>query len=185
VICPGGGHSQLVIGPEGDEPARLLRDHGVAAFVLRYRLGREPGSPYTIEKHAREDALRAMRLVRSKASEFGVDPQRIGLMGFSAGGEVVSMVTYLPNAGNVNANDPIDRISAFFLTAIDDNGPFATIVRLMQGHRGKGEPVEAHFLGAGGHGFNMGNRSSLQAVRTWPDRLGAWLEDTGIVKRKP
>jgi dienelactone hydrolase len=211
VICPGGGHSQLVVGPEGDEPARLLRDHGVAAFVLRYRLGREPGSPYTIEKHAREDALRAMRLVRTKASEFGVDPQRIGLMGFSAGGEVVSMVTYLPNAGNVNADDPIDRISArpdwivsiypgplgipetlpdnlppaFFLTAIDDNGPVKTLTRLMEMHKGKGGQVEAHFLGGGGHGFNLGNRSKRLAVKNWPTRLVEWLGDTGILNPIP
>jgi len=211
VICPGGGHSQLVVGPEGDETARWFAQRGVTAFVLRYRLAREAGSPYQIEVHARQDGLRAMRMVRARATEWGLDPRRIGMLGFSAGGEVVSMVAYHPNEGDPKAPDPIDRISArpdwmamvypgplgippelptglpkaFFLTAIDDNGPFATIVRLMQGHRGKGEPVEAHFLGAGGHGFNMGNRSTLQAVRTWPDRLAAWLEDTGTLARKP
>jgi len=211
VICPGGGHSQLVVGPEGDEPARWFAQRGVVAFVLRYRLGREPNSPYGIETHARQDGLRAMRLVRFRAAEWGIDPQRIGIVGFSAGGEVVSLVAYHPNQGDPTATDPVDRVSArpdwmvmiypgpvgipaelptglpkaFFLTAIDDNGPVATLSKLMLAHRGKGEPVEAHFLGAGGHGFNMGNRSKLEAVRTWPDRLAAWLGDTGLLAPKP
>ena len=211
VICPGGGHSQLVVGPEGDEPARLLQSHGVAAFVLRYRLGREPGSPYSIDVHAREDGLRAMRLVRSRASEFGIDPARIGMLGFSAGGEVLSMVAYLPNAGKPDAKDPVDRVSArpdwmasiypgplgipetlppnlppaFFLTAIDDNGPVKTLSKLMDLHRAGGANVETHFLGGGGHGFNLGNRSKRHAVRNWPTRLVEWLGDTGILGPAP
>lgn len=211
VICPGGGHSQLVIGPEGDEPARLLQSHGIAAFVLRYRLGREPGSPYKIHVHAREDGLRAMRLVRSQAKEYGIDPARIGMLGFSAGGEVVSMVVYQDSAGNPTASDPVERVSArpdwiaqvypgplgipdilpgglppaFFLTATDDTGPLKTLTRLMEQHQANGGNVEAHFLGGGGHGFNLGNRSKRQAVRRWPERLVDWLADSGILNPIP
>jgi acetyl esterase/lipase len=72
---------------EGDEPARFLNGLGVAAFVLKYRLGREENSPYKLEQHPREDASRALRIVRSRAREWGVDPQRLGVMGFSAGGK--------------------------------------------------------------------------------------------------
>ena len=69
VICPGGGHRELVFNAEGVEAARYLNSIGVAAFALKYRLGREQGTPYSIEKHAREDGERAMRLVRSRATE--------------------------------------------------------------------------------------------------------------------
>ena len=109
VICPGGGHKELVFNAEGVDAAKFFNDLGVAAFVLKYRLGREPMSPYKIDVHAKEDGQRAMRLVRNKASEFGIDPKRIGLMGFSAGGEVVSMVCYDVSVGKPFATDPIDR----------------------------------------------------------------------------
>ena len=69
VICPGGGHRLLVFDAEGVQAARYLNSIGVAAFALKYRLGREQGTPYSIEKHAREDGERAMRLVRSRATE--------------------------------------------------------------------------------------------------------------------
>src|SRR5215211_3733470 len=70
VIFPGGGHRLLVFKAEGDEPARFLNGLGVAAFVLKYRLGREENSPYKLEQHPREDASRALRIVRSRAREW-------------------------------------------------------------------------------------------------------------------
>src|SRR5438270_6621725 len=106
VICPGGGHRLLVYNAEGVDPARYFNSIGVAAFVLKYRLGREQGTPYSIEKHARADGQRAMRLLRSRAAEWNVDPARVGIMGFSAGGEVVSMVAYSPSQGDPTATGP-------------------------------------------------------------------------------
>ncbi len=94
VICPGGGHRELVYKAEGTEAAEYLNNLGVAAFVLKYRLAREANSPYKLDQHAREDGLRAMRLVRHRASEWKVDPKRVGMLGFSAGGEVVAMVAF-------------------------------------------------------------------------------------------
>lgn len=88
VVCPGGGHRNLVFNAEGREAAEYLNSIGVAAFVLKYRLFREENSPYTME-NVRQDAYRAMRLVRSRAKEWGVDTARLGMLGFSAGGEVV------------------------------------------------------------------------------------------------
>jgi len=206
VICPGGGHRELVFNAEGDDPARYLASIGVAAFALKYRLGREAGSPYSIEKHAREDGQRAMRLVRSRAREWSLDPNRIGMMGFSAGGEVVSMVAFNPGTGAANAADPIDREScrpdflimiypgplgvpetipadappAFLLVANDD-GLAKVIISLLEKYRAARVPVEAHIVARGGHGFNMGNRSRLLSVHGWPQRMADWLADSAIL----
>jgi acetyl esterase/lipase len=208
VICPGGGHRLLVFKAEGDEPARYLNSLGIAAFVLKYRLPREEGSPYSLEKHPREDGQRAMRLVRSRAQEWGLDPNRIGIMGFSAGGEVVSWVTFTPTDGDPRAADPIDRQSsrpnfmimiypgplgipatvapdappAFLLAANDDACCSEPIVKLLQAYREAKLPVEAHIFASGGHGFNMGYRSKLATLKSWPQRLTDWLTERGIAQ---
>src|ERR1017187_7684107 len=109
VVAPGGGHSQLVIDKEGWEIAGFLNRNGIAAFVLKYRLARAPGSHYTVEGNALADAARAMRTVRSRAAEWGVDPARIGIVGFSAGGEVAALIETRFDAGNATATDAIDR----------------------------------------------------------------------------
>jgi acetyl esterase/lipase len=207
VICPGGGHRLLVFNAEGVEPAQYLNSIGVAAFALKYRLGREEKTPYSIDKHAREDGQRAMRLVRSRAAEWNVDPNRIGIMGFSAGGEVASMVAYTPGEADSNAADPIDRVSsrpdfqimiypgplgipetipansppAFLLVANDDRGASRSIATLFQKYRDAKVPVEAHIYARGGHGFNMGNRSKLATLKGWPQRLGDWMADNNIL----
>ncbi len=208
VICPGGGHRLLVFKAEGDEPARYLNSLGIAAFALKYRLPREEGSPYSLQKHPREDGLRAMRLVRSRAQEWGLDPNRIGIMGFSAGGEVASWVTFTPADGDPNAADPIDRQSArpsfliqvypgplgipatvapnappaFLVAADDDECCSGPTVKLLQAYREAKVPVEAHIFAQGGHGFNMGYRSKLATLKGWPQRLADWLADSGIAK---
>lgn len=112
VVAPGGGHTQLVMEKEGWEVADWLNSHGIAAFVLKYRLSRVPGSTYKLPKEPYLDSARAMRLVRSRASEFNVDPTRIGFIGFSAGGEVAGMIETKFDAGDPNAADPIDRVSS-------------------------------------------------------------------------
>jgi acetyl esterase/lipase len=208
VICPGGGHRLLVFKAEGEDPARYLASLGIAAFALKYRLPREEGSPYSLEKHPREDGQRAMRLVRSRAREWGIDTNRIGIMGFSAGGEVVSFVTFTPSDGDSNAADPIDRLSArpnfvimiypgplgipssvapdappaFLVAANDDQCCSGPTVKLLQAYRDAKAPVEAHIFARGGHGFNMGYRSQLLTLKGWPQRLADWLADNGILK---
>ncbi|WP_428330000.1 alpha/beta hydrolase [Mucilaginibacter sp.] len=208
VVCPGGGHRLLVYTAEGIDPAKFLNSLGITVFVLKYRLGRDTLSPYKIEVHAREDGLRAMRLVRSRAVEFGIDPNRVGLMGFSAGGEVVDMVTFGPNNEQPDAADPIDRLSAkpnfmiqiypgplyipdvipadappaFLLAANDDPCCSISVMKLLQRYRDAKVPVEAHLFTQGAHGFNMGQRSKLRSINTWPQRLADWLEDNNIMQ---
>jgi acetyl esterase/lipase len=210
VIAPGGGHRELVFNAEGKEAATYLNSIGVAAFALKYRLAREPGSPYKIETHTRQDAYRAMRLVRSRAKEWNIDPNRVGMLGFSAGGEVVSLVAYGSGEGDPNAPDPVDRLNGkpnfqmlvypgplgipetvpadappvFLLVANDDRGAARVIFNLLQKYREAGVPVEAHIYARGGHAFNMGNRSKLATLKTWPQRMADWLADNDFLKPK-
>lgn len=203
IVVPGGGHRELVFNAEGRDPAVYLNSIGVAAFALKYRLAREENSPYKIEIHARQDAYRAMRLVRSRAKEWNIDPKRVGMLGFSAGGEVVSLVAYAPGDGDPAAADPIDRLNgrpnfqmlvypgplgipdvvpgdappAFLLVANDDKGCSPVVMSLLQKYRAAGVPVEAHFLFHGGHAFNMGDRSKLATIHSWPQRMADWLAD--------
>src|SRR5260370_11113755 len=112
IVAPGGGHTQLVIEKEGWEIADWLNSNGIAAFVLKYRLARSPGSKYTLPGEVYADAARSVRLVRSRAKEFGADPARIGFIGFSAGGEVAGMIETKFDAGKPDAEDPVERISS-------------------------------------------------------------------------
>lgn len=105
IICPGGGYGGLVTGAEGHGIADWLNQHGVVGVVLEYRLPKGNSAVPLL------DAQRAIRLVRSKAGEWGCDTKRIGIMGFSAGGHLASTAGTHFDAGDANAADPIDRIS--------------------------------------------------------------------------
>jgi acetyl esterase/lipase len=107
VICPGGGYGGLAA-HEGKEYALWLRDQGVACFVLKYRLG-SAGYRHPVML---EDVSRAVRLVRANAAAWKLDPQRIGIMGSSAGGHLASTLMTHFEAGNTNATDPIERESS-------------------------------------------------------------------------
>jgi len=107
VICPGGGYQTLAIDKEGYAFAKWLNGLGVSAFVLKYRLG--PRYHHPIELG---DAQRAIRIVRSRAAEYGLQPDRIGIMGFSAGGHLASTAGTHFDAGDASAADAIDRASS-------------------------------------------------------------------------
>jgi acetyl esterase/lipase len=102
IIAPGGGHYKLSIDHEGYNVARWMSAHGVAAFVLKYRLARETGSTYTVERDELADIQRALRTVRNRSSEWEVDPNRIGVMGFSAGGELALLASTRSTAKTPN-----------------------------------------------------------------------------------
>lgn len=208
LIVPGGGHRELVFNAEGVEPAKYLNDFGVTCFVLKHRLARETNSPYSLQIHPRQDAQRAMRTIRSRATEWNLDTNRIGALGFSAGGEVVAMLVYSPAAGDPNAADVIDRMNcrsdfqisiypgplgvptgeipadappAFFLVANDDNSHVGPVIAQLEKYRQAKRPVEVHLYARGGHGFNLGNRSKLTSIKTWPQRMTDWLTDNGFL----
>src|SRR5271157_4357904 len=112
VIAPGGGHQFLNFDQEGTNVAEYLNSIGVAGFVLKYRLAREAGSTYKIDVDALGDAQRAIRLIRSRAEEWGVNPARVGIMGFSAGGEVAALASTRFDAGKPESADPIEHQSS-------------------------------------------------------------------------
>lgn len=208
VICPGGGHRELVFQAEGVDAAEYFNSIGVAAIVLKYRLAREPNSPYKIETDVRADAYRAMRLVRSHAQEWRIDPSRVGMLGFSAGGEVVALIAYANGDGDKNAADPVDRQNgrpdfqmlvypgpgfipssipsnappAFLLAANDDTCCSGPVVDLLAKYRKANVPVEVHLYAKGKHAFNMGKRSELNSIKTFPQRMGDWLKDNGYLQ---
>jgi len=208
IIAPGGGHMFLTVDREGYDLARWLAARGIAAFVLKYRLARDRagGSTYRVEVEALADAQHAIRLVRNRAAEWAVDPRRIGIMGFSAGGQIAALAATQFDAGKAAATDPVDRESsrpdfqgliypgapqgalafsketppAFLLCASDDNlaGPLAQCFLEM---KAAGVPAELHIYQHGGHGFGV--RERPMPVTAWPVRFVEWLGDLGLMKR--
>lgn len=210
IIYPGGGHVNLVFNAEGRDAALYLNSIGVAAFVLKYRLFRGPDSKYTLENHVRQDAYRAMRLVRNRAAEWNIDTSRVGILGFSAGGEVASLIAYQSGMGNPIAPDPIDRLNGkpnfqmlvypgplgipehvsadapptFLVVANMDKCCSEPVIKLIQAYREAHLSVEAHIYAMGDHAFNMGYRSEYKSIKGWPQRMTEWLEDTNLLKKK-
>jgi acetyl esterase/lipase len=107
IVCPGGGYSALAMNHEGRQVASYLNSLGIVAFVLKYRLGPRYHHPVEIG-----DAQRAIRMVRAKAAEWRIAPDRIGIMGFSAGGHLAVSVSTHFDAGQASAADPIDRANS-------------------------------------------------------------------------
>ena len=212
IIAPGGGHALLSIDHEGYDVAKFLSGHGVAAFVLKYRLAHEQGSTYTVEGDALPDMQRAIRMVKARAAEWGVDPERVGVMGFSAGGELAAMAATRYDAGNANATDPIDKLSdkpafealmypggltpeidtkvtkdmppAFMLCGADDRD---TIAQALPGPfiamRKAGVSAELHEYAGVGHGFGL-RLSQHGAVADWPEVFVQWLDTKGFLRGK-
>ena len=209
LICPGGGHRTLVYNAEGKDAALFFNSLGIAAFVLKYRLFREDNSPYSFEKDIKMDAYRAMRLVRSRAKEWGIDTAKLGMMGFSAGGEVVSLIAYKQGFGDAAAKDPVDRLNgkpnfqilvypgplgipdtvaadappAFLLAANNDDCCSEPIMKLATAYRKAKTSVELHLYAVDKHAFNMGYRSPFVSIKGWPQRLADWLHDNGYTKQ--
>lgn len=205
IIAPGGGFRELVVGEEGFKPAKLLAEKGITCFVLKYRLVREEGSGLTIEKDAPVDALRAVRLVRTVSDFYGI--KKVGMLGFSAGGEIVSLATFQGKA-DPEAKDAVDKMNAqpdfaawvypgpvgvpkefkgtlppAFMLVAQDDGASNVVLNLMNLYRQAKTPYEAHVLHAGGHGFNMGDRSDKLVVRTWVNRFLDWMSDQGLLSQ--
>jgi acetyl esterase/lipase len=193
LICPGGGHKELVYNAEGTEAAQYLNSLGITAYVLKYRLFREEGSPYSRE-HTTHDVNTAMQLIFKNAAAWNLDTAKIGIMGFSAGGELAAWHAFSPLSRSkfniliypgplaVPVQLPINAAPIFLLAATDDDCCSQPILDIAKLYRAAKLPVEIHLYAQGKHGFNMGNRSSLHTIKTWPIRLGEWLKDSGLGK---
>ena len=207
VVAPGGGHSQLVIDKEGWEIADWLNKNGISAFVLKYRLARSPGSHFTVQGDALADATRAMRMVRSRATEWNIDPKRIGFMGFSAGGEVAALIETRFDAGKAEASDPIETVSSrpdfavlvypgfkpgsitvpkdapetFLVCADNDPSHVVVTVNMYLDLQKQGVSSEMHIYASGKHGFGL--RAAPLPVATWPDRLKDWMVDRKLLSQ--
>jgi acetyl esterase/lipase len=211
VIAPGGAHTHLAIEHEGYNVARFLNSIGVAGFVLKYRLAREKDSPYRVDVHALADVQRAIRLVRSRAAEWQVDPARIGVIGFSAGGELAAIAASRTIAGKPDAADPVERVTsrpdfqaliypgkgaaavaitkdappAFLLCAENDRGPSQALATLFGEFKQAGVPVEIHIYASGGHGFGIRpGRQPYPIANSWFLRLQDWLADRHIMTKQ-
>jgi endo-1,4-beta-xylanase len=208
IICPGGGHSKLCVGHEGYALAEWFRDRGIAAFVLKYRLAREKGSTYTVQDHAMADTRRAIRLVRSRAGEWHIKPDRIGILGFSAGGELAAYAAMKNDPGNKEATDPIERQSSrpdfqaliypgstgsfkvepgmppvFLAAGYNDRPDIAEgLATLYLKYKAAKIPAELHIFANAGHGFGYRHDAKPSAAARWTDRFTEWLTDSGLLK---
>lgn len=219
IIAPGGAFLSLAIDAEGYQVAQWLARRGVAAFVLKYRLRTTPGiqegfqqqayetlrevmednrgidayrEPMMPTAEALEDSAAAVRLVRQRAQEWGIDPARVGMMGFSAG----AMATLAAGLSDDEPSRP-DFIAPiyppmmprpvptyappmFVVISLDDN-LFALnkSLGLIDAWRKADRPVEAHLYERGGHGFGMDGNSKASAL--WAEEFYAWLQDRRII----
>ena len=199
ILAPGGGNKELVVGTEGTDIATWLNDLGISAFILRYRL-----QPYGSATDALADSERAVRLVRANAREWGVEPGKVGFMGFSAGGEQAARVALNFDAGTSTADDPVERQSSrpdfvalvyagwgrldlsqvpknappAFLTSagIDDAFHARQTVDYYNAMFNAQVPVELHIYGHGGHGNGIKPRDGIP-FGSWHLRFIEWMND--------
>ncbi len=203
IIAPGGGHRELWIDHEGYNVADFLKEKGIAAFVLKYRLARDSNSTYTIDKDELADMKRAIRLVKSRAKEWGIDTAKVGVMGFSAGGEVAALSAMRFDEGNATATDKIEQFNSrpafqgliypggssgfevvknapplFILGGYGDRADIAEgIAQVYLKYKKAGIPAELHIYSNAGHGFGL-RKNNKGPVSMWQQRFVEWINDT-------
>ncbi|MEO7982580.1 MAG: alpha/beta hydrolase [Bacteroidota bacterium] len=203
IIAPGGGHRELWIDHEGYNVAAYLKEKGIAAFVLKYRLAKDSNSTYTIEKDELADMKRAIRLVKSRAKEWGIDPAKLGVMGFSAGGEVAALSAMRFDEGDAAATDKIEQFDSrpafqgliypggssefeavknappvFLLGGYKDRADIAEgLAEVYLKYKKAGIPAELHIYSNAGHGFGL-RKNNKGPVSAWQVRFVEWINDT-------
>lgn len=202
VIAPGGAFVALALSLEGTDVARWLQQRGIAAFVLKYRTmaRRGDGIPEmdmdTAGRYGIADGIQALRVVRAHAAEWGVDPDRVGFLGFSAGAMVASGALLQPDSAArprfaaLVYGGPFGRMPAippslpptFLAWAQDDPLALAPVQRFYAALLEAGIKPEAHVYAAGGHGFGM--RPQGTSSDHWIDDLYAWLQAQGLASRR-
>jgi len=203
IIAPGGGHRELWIDHEGYNVAEYLKEKGIAAFVLKYRLARDSNSSYTIDKDELADMKRAIRLVKSRAKEWAIDTSKLGVMGFSAGGEVAALSAMRFDDGDINSADKIEQFNSrpafqgliypgnssrfeavknapplFILGGYADRADISEgIAQVYLKYKKAGIPAELHIYSKVGHGFGL-RKNNKGPVSMWLQRFVEWINDT-------
>jgi len=211
VIVPGGGHREIWIVHEGISEAKWLADRGIACFVLKYRLAREPNSPYKLPDQPTQDGQRAIRLVRSRATEWGINPNHIGIMGFSAGGELAAYTSNADGKGNEDSQDPIDRQSArpdfqaliysgpgglrgqtitkemnlppTFIAVGDDDRLALVSANHYLALKNAGVSAEIHTYAKIPHGFGLRDRDKDKPIYNWIENFYQFLGTEGLLAK--
>jgi acetyl esterase/lipase len=202
IIAPGGAFVALAISLESNDVARWLQERGIAAFVLKYRImeKRGEGIPANMDmdeagKYGIADGIQSLKVVRQHAAEWGVSPDRVGFMGFSAGAMVTSGALLQPDAAarpNFAAmiyGAPFGRMPAvpaklppmFLAWAQDDPVALGPIIKFQDALRSAGHKPEVHIFNAGGHGFGMKKQGT--SSDHWIDAFYYWLEAQGLTRR--
>ena len=202
LVCPGGGFRWLAFDHEGTLVAQWLNQQGIAAFILKYRIVRTTDPPAdasavrAVIPLAIADAEQAMRVIRAHASEWGIAPDRVGVIGFSAGGHLATALALERDAAvRPNFAAPIypatpeqvapgsDAPPVFIVQADDDKSvpTDSHSVLVYLAWKKAGRPAELHIYSRGGHGFGM--RKDKGPVSSWPDRFHDWLELQGLLQR--
>ena len=205
IVAPGGGYVFLSAVHEGTQVCEWLNTLGVTGVLLKYRTPtRDEAAPH--EKPV-ADAARAITVVREHAKDWNLDPKRVGLLGFSAGGTLLAHIacdratkTELPNfgimiygGGFVDFKDPTKLKEGFtvpkdappmFLACAHDDGqnPTAATVLYLE-YKKLGIPCEIHLFTKGGHGFGM--RDNKQPINAWPQRCAEWMGAMGWLPKSP
>jgi endo-1,4-beta-xylanase len=200
VVAPGGGNIMLMYGSEGMEIAERYNEWGVTAFVLTYRLAPRYGNDARVL-----DAKRAIQLVRYRASQFQLDPAKVGFIGFSAGSTLGHQLAAAAGPGDANAADPVDRLSSrpdylglvygpgrvapgeslknwpptFLLSAQADTGNAVGSAQLFAELTRAGVTAEIHVYQKGRHGF--GSAFATPIYSDWMGRLQRFLQNGGFL----
>jgi acetyl esterase/lipase len=206
LVIPGGGHRVLAWDHEGPNLAKWLSERGVAAFVLKYRLARETNSTYKLEVHPLADTRKAMETIRARASEWGIDPKKVGVAGFSAGGELAAMAAGNFDFGGAQVESASeeskpnfqaliypgkskqivptkDSPPAFLACAYDDRPDISEgLAELYLRFKKVGVKTELHIYATGGHGFGV-RETNTKPAGAWTDRFLDWMKDSGFVKK--
>lgn len=193
IVCPGGGYNILSMNSEGSEIAEWLNSIGVSAAVLKYRVPKN-------REGALEDARRAVRMARERSRDWNIDSQRIGMLGFSAGGHLTaacsnsedrpdfSVLVYPAYLFRKDSIELVDEIKvdaktppAFVVQTLDDRKHYRSTLAYAAALDGAGVPCEVHLFAKGGHGYGMRDRGH-PVHRMWPQLCEAWMREMGFIK---
>jgi acetyl esterase/lipase len=195
LICPGGGYSILAIDKEGTEIAEWLNKIGITAIVLKYSV---PGK----RAEALQDIQRAMGIVRYNAKNWNIDPKKVGVLGFSAGGHLAAALSHSYEKRTYELIDDADQLSCkpdfcmliypawldektvsenhppAFMVQTKDDSLVKTTIPYVEALKQKKVPTEFHLFDVGGHGYGM--RPSQHPVSKWPELCEKWIKGTLI-----